>query len=160
MCDNLLPCSGIRGTDFIRAVLVDVILWHLDAHDTKSWSRSISSVYLPDDSGYGLQNHQENGEILMIRTYTTGKQPTNPVMHEKYVFLISDVRAEPPNPECPDVAVWSYVIDEQLTYPEYIDRMKEKAEIDQMANDAALLELDADICALYDIVEEREVSCQ
>ncbi len=44
---------------------------------------------------------------MTIRTYTTGEQPTNPVMHDKYVFIISDVRAEPPNPEYPEVEVWA-----------------------------------------------------
>lgn len=90
---------------------------------------------------------------MAIRTYTTGEIPKNPVMHEKYVFVISDVRQEPTNPDYPDVAIWSYVVDEQLTYPEYIDRLTADATTRQEMNDAALLELDADICALYDIVE-------
>lgn len=86
------------------------------------------------------------------RTYTTGEKPENPVLHEKYVFIISDIRQEPTNPEYPEMITWSYTIDEQLTYPEYIQRMRSESEAARQVNDAALLELDADICTLYDLV--------
>lgn len=51
------------------------------------------------------------------RTYVTGEKPANPYLHEKYIFLISDVREEEPTEE--GVETWSFLIDQMMTHAEY-----------------------------------------
>lgn len=51
------------------------------------------------------------------RTYVTGEKPANPYPHEKYIFLISDIREEEQTEE--GVDRWSFQIDQIMTHAEY-----------------------------------------
>lgn len=80
------------------------------------------------------------------RVYTTGEKPESPIIAD-VVYLISDIREEPqtehPTEEEGNLpSVWSYVVDEVLSFAEYQKRRDTEIEETLREFDLALFEYD------------------
>ena len=77
------------------------------------------------------------------RVYSSGEKPENPIIRD-VVYLISDIREEPvvqTDENAASLPQWSYVVDEVVSYEEYLRRVNEAhaAEIEDLGG--AILEL-------------------
>ena len=81
--------------------------------------------------------------IAGMRVFATGEKPVSPIIRD-VVYIISDVREEPAVQMNENETVaphWSYVIDEVISFGEYLKRVTEEHEAEIAEIDGALFEL-------------------
>ena len=74
------------------------------------------------------------------KDHSVGEQPTNPIVTDKWVFCISNIRREYP-PEDDGLIHWSYDIDEQIPIVEYTKRNLLQNQIDNLDRDEMIADI-------------------
>ena len=72
--------------------------------------------------------------------HSVGKEPTNPIITDKWVYCISNIQREYP-PEDDGLIHWSYDIDEQIPIVEYTKRNLLQTQQDNLDRDEMIADI-------------------